>query len=151
MIENDPWVVGPIRPEETWPIRASVLWPEKEAGPDCFLQGDDDTDTFHLGAWRSGELVSIATFMRLEQPEYPGISAFRLRAMGTVLESRGIGVGRAVIEKGLEILSGKICDRVWCDARHVALGFYARLDWDVTGATYSVPHRGPHRRASRSI
>jgi len=140
-----------IAPEETWSIRAGILWPEKHAGPECALDGDGDPSTFHLGAIYRGDVVSIGTFMKADQPDYPGVLAYRLRAMGTITSHQGKGCGAAVIEKALEVLSGRGVERVWCDARHVALGFYARQNWDIVGPTYEVPLRGPHRRAFRLI
>jgi GNAT superfamily N-acetyltransferase len=151
MIDSQQVEVRFIAPGETWPIRASVLWPEKDPGPECALDGDDDASTFHLGAICQGEVVSIGTFMKSEQPDYSGVLAYRLRAMGTSSGHQGKGCGAAVIEKALEVLSAQGVERVWCDARHVALGFYARMEWDITGSTFEVPFRGPHRRASRSF
>ena len=140
-----------IASSQTWPIRASVLWPEKNPGPECALEGDDDENTFHLGAIYRGEVVSIGTFMKSEQPGHPGVLAYRLRAMGTDGDHQGKGCGAAVIEKALGLLSAQGVGRIWCDARHVALGFYARQNWDIVGPSYEVPLRGLHRRAFRLI
>ncbi len=44
-----------------------------------------------------------------------------------------------LLEGAITALSDQGCTLVWADARHVALGFYARLNWDVVGPTYEVP------------
>lgn len=136
---------------ETWGLRAAVLWPEKDPGPTCQLAIDDLPDTFHFGVKGPTGVVSIGTFAKEVRPELPPGSHYRLRAMATDQEHRERGVGRMLIEGALTELSELGCSIVWADARHVALGFYARLNWDVIGPTYEVPLRGPHRLVWRSI
>ncbi|MDB4787309.1 GNAT family N-acetyltransferase [Flavobacteriales bacterium] len=136
---------------ETWPLRAAVLWPEKEAGPSCRIPTDDLPGTFHFGIRCGNELVSIGSFVPEQKPELPGAVHYRLRAMATGEGHRKRGVGRMLIEGAISALAEKNCTAVWADARHVALGFYARLDWDVIGQTYEVPLRGPHRMVWRRI
>ena len=140
-----------ITQEETWPLRAAVLWPEKEPGPSCRIPTDDLPETVHFGVQSDGEWVSIGSFVLETHPELPPSVHYRLRAMATHEAHRQRGVGRMLIEGAISALSEKNCSVVWADARHVALGFYARLDWDVMGPTYEVPLRGPHRLVWRRI
>ena len=140
-----------ITQEETWPLRAAVLWPEKEPGPSCRIPTDDLPETVHFGVQSDGEWVSIGSFIPETHPELPASVHYRLRAMATHKSHRQRGVGRMLIEGAISALSEKNCSVVWADARHVALGFYARLDWDVMGPTYDVPLRGPHRLVWRRI
>jgi predicted N-acetyltransferase YhbS len=129
---------------ETWPLRARVLWPEKEPGEACRLAVDDQAGVLHFGIRRQGEVVAIGSFIPQTHPELAAVN-YRLRAMATDLSCRNMGLGRMLIEGALEVLKSMQVNGVWADARHGALGFYARLDWDVTGASYDVPKRGRHR------
>lgn len=139
------YTVGRILPEQTWPLRAAVLWPEKSGGPECALPVDHGSGVFHFGAQREGEVVCIATFMPERHAELPPEVTYRLRAMATHPEHRKCGLGRRVLEAAEAELSEGGCKGIWADARHVALGFYACLGWEVTGPTYEVNLRGPHR------
>lgn len=136
---------------ETWPLRAAVLWPEKSAGPSCELPSDTAEGTLHFGAFRGADLVSIASFSRQSHTALPDQICYRLRAMATSEAHRQSGAGRMVIDGAMRTLGGMEVEGVWADARHVALGFYARLGWDVVGPTYEVPLRGPHRLVWRRI
>jgi len=136
---------------ETWGLRAAVLWPEKDLGPTCQLSIDDLPDTFHFGVKCATGIVSIGTFAKEVHPELPPGVHYRLRAMATDQNHRQCGVGRMLIEGATSALSEAGCSLVWANARHVALGFYTRLNWDVVGPTYEVPLRGPHRLVWRSI
>lgn len=151
MADFETVAVRAIAANSTWPLRAAVLWPEKEAGPSCLIEGDEAPETLHMGAFVAEELCAIGTFMQQQHPELPSGVSYRLRAMGTLKSAQGKGLGSQLVETGLDILSERGCDVVWCDARHVALGFYARLGWDVVGPSYQVPLRGPHRLAWRRI
>ena len=129
---------------ETWGIRAAVLWPEKAPGPECKLDADDQEGTFHFGVKHQSRVVSVGTFLPQEHPEL-NAADYRLRAMATDVDFRNKGVGRALILGAMAELRAHSVKGVWADARHSALGFYARLDWEVTGPSYVVPKRGLHR------
>lgn len=129
---------------ETWGVRAKVLWPEKALGPDCQLDADDQEGAFHFGVKHQGQIVAVGTFLPQVHPEL-NAADYRLRAMATDVHFRKMGVGRALIVGAMAELKAHSVKGVWADARHSALGFYARLDWEVTGPSYEVPKRGLHR------
>lgn len=139
------YTIGRILPEDTWALRAAVLWPEKEPGIQCALPVDLDAGVFHLGARKHGEVICIATFMPDRHPALGPEIDYRLRAMATHSDHRGRGVGRQILEHGITELREHGIDGVWADARHAALGFYASLGWEVTGPSYEVTLRGLHR------
>ena len=140
-----------IEPFETWPLRASRLWPEKEEGPACALPTDEAKDAFHIGAFDGGVLVSVASVVVQPHPKLGGGYSHRLRAMATAESHIGLGAGRSVIRHVEATLKGQGVSGIWCDARYVALGFYARVQWDITGPSYEVPLRGVHRLAHREF
>ena len=146
-----PLEVRLIAPEDTWEIRAAVLWPEKTPGPDCELPSDRSEGAFHVGAFSAGTLVSVGSFSEQSHPDLASGLAYRLRAMGTSGSGRGLGAGTAVVERALSELQRRNAAFLWCDARHAAVGFYARIGFEITGPSYRVPKRGLHRMAWRSI
>jgi len=139
------YYVRRVLPKETWPLRAAVLWPEKQPDDTCALAVDDAEGVFHLGVISDGLVVGIGTFMPENHPDLPDCVGHRLRAMATHPGHRGQGAGRMLIRHAEAQLREAGFGGVWADARKVALGFYASLGWDVVGPFYEVPNRGPHR------
>lgn len=137
--------VRQVLPEETWGLRAMVLWPEKSPGRECRMAVDDDPAVLHFGVFSNDEVVSVGTFMPQQHQDLSPAIAFRLRAMATHPDHRGQGCGRLLIRHAEALLEERGEGGIWADARKVALGFYAGLGWDVSGPFYEVPNRGPHR------
>ena len=134
-----------ILPEETWAIRARVLWPEKAPDESCALPVDEDDRVLHFGVLRSGSVVGIGTFIPQQHENLDASIGYRLRAMATHPDHRGRGVGARLIRYAEHALRDAKEGGIWADARKVALGFYAGLGWNVSGPFYVVPKRGPHR------
>ena len=144
-IEMKGYAVRLVLPHETWAVRASVLWPEKSADDACSLEVDSDNGVLHFGVMYQDEVVGIGSFMPQNHPDLGPSIAYRLRAMATHFDHRGIGVATMLIRHAESVLKKQGVGGIWADARKGALGFYAGLGWDVTGAFYTVPKRGPHR------
>ena len=144
-IEKDTYKVRLILPQETWGIRASVLWPERKADDSCALEVDRDSGVLHFGVIWEEEVIGIGSFMPQKHPDLASCVGYRLRAMATDSKHRGVGVGTMLIRRAEDVLKNQGEGGIWADARKVALGFYAGLGWEVTGAFYTVPKRGPHR------
>lgn len=134
-----------VLPPETWGIRASVLWPEKEADDSCALEVDGDPGVLHFGVIFNDEVVGIGSFMPQKHRDLEPSIGYRLRAMASHANHRGKGVATLLIRHAESVLKNQGEGGVWADARKGALGFYAGLGWEVSGAFYSVPKRGPHR------
>lgn len=129
----------------TYPLRHEVLWPHIEKEADCGIEVDKQEGTFHVGALKDETVVSIATFLIEKHEDIPYKNQYRLRAMATSPEHRGANFGKKVIEFAIQELRNRNVEVVWCDAREVALGFYEKLGFKVTGDFYNVPDIGPHK------
>lgn len=46
-----------ITTKETYPLRLEVLWQHKNSLAECKLDIDDLTTTFHVGAYKNGEII----------------------------------------------------------------------------------------------
>lgn len=140
-----------ITPEETKQIRNIVLWPHLNSPEECTLDVDTLPDTFHIGAELDGEIVATSTVIRQQNEKFEQQHQYRLRAMGTLPKVRGRNYGKQVIELILEELKNRHADLLWCDARKVALGFYERMGFSVTGDFYNVRNIGPHKLMYKEI
>jgi GNAT superfamily N-acetyltransferase len=144
-LTEETYSVRRILPNETWAIRALVLWPEKQPDSSCALPDDGDAGVMHFGVTRGSVVVGVGTFMPQTHLDLEASIGYRLRAMATHPDHRGRGVGARLIRHAEGVLRDGGEGGIWADARKVALGFYAGLGWEVSGPFYTVPKRGPHR------
>lgn len=142
--------VHSITTAETWPLRLSVLRPNRPLAAAEF-PGDDLPTTKHFGAFRREELVGIASLFAAEMPEQPGVAAIQLRGMATAPEVRGQGFGRALVLGCLNYGQAQRVQIFWFNARLVALGFYGKLGFELIGDEFEVPDVGPHFRMWRRL
>lgn len=108
--------------------------------------GDDDPTTIHLGVMIDGRVVAISTWLVAPDPIAPDHESVQLRGMATAPTMAGRGLGRALLDAGVERASDAGCDRIWADARVTALGFYETAGWTITGPVFATAVTGlPHR------
>lgn len=134
-----------ISSEQTYPLRLNVLWPHKNNLLECGLDVDDMEGTFHVGAFKYDEIVSIGTFLIQRNEKFKEEKQYRLRAMASSPSVRGENFGKKVIEFAIQELRYRKVDLLWCDAREIALGFYEKMGFTVVGDFYDVPQIGPHK------
>lgn len=131
---------------ETLELRQKVLKPFLQKH-ECVNPGDEDTATYHFGAFIDGRLVSVATFI----PEGHTISPqanrpYRLRGMATLPETQGTGCGGTLLRQSLRTLKDlEQCNFVWCNAREKAFGFYEKLGFQFWGPVFDIKDIGPHK------
>lgn len=130
--------------EQTWPLRQLVLRPGQPVSA-CRWEGDELATTHHYGAFRSGDLLAIASLYQRPHAVAPSPNAWQLRGMATHPDCRGEGLGAAILafllEDCRERLGGRI---VWCNARTSAVGFYAGRGFATIGDEFQIEGIGPH-------
>ena len=130
---------------DLYQIRHDILWQHK-AVHNCGIKPDELDSTFHIGAIDvDGRIVGTSTFIQETNPKFDQKKQYRLRAMATYPSTRGQGLGKAIIQKAIEILKEKEIEILWCDARLKACGFYEKLNFKIKGDIYEVPQIGPHK------
>ncbi len=135
--------------DEVRPLQRAVLRPN---GP---LPGDrpPSADALHVAALRNGSVIGAATLLPEEWPG-PGVvrhPSWRLRAMVVAEAERGTGVGRAVLDRAVELAVSQGVGSLWAEARSSALGFYERTGWTVDGDEWIKAGIGPHRYIHRDL
>jgi predicted GNAT family N-acyltransferase len=135
--------VDEVHPEATYALRRAILRPD---GGAVAWAGDEDPATFHLAARTAdGEVVGIVRFSPASCPYRTGArTAWQLRGMATDPAVRGSGAGRDLVVEGLARVAARGGDRVWCDARVPAVGFYERMGFTVVTEAFDKPGIGPH-------
>lgn len=144
--------VREIASRETWPLRWKILRPHLQAASECAFPGDDDADSFHLGAFIDGRLASIATFKRETSEKFPAaVKPYRLRGMATEPADHRKGLGRALILEAEKRLRAEGSNFLWFNAREIAFPFYESLGYKYASEMFDIPHAGPHRTMFKDI
>ena len=133
-----------IKSEMTYELRKKVLWPHIK-NDNYSLEKDTDSDTFHLGVYFKKKIISVGTFVKEQNDKINFIKQYRLRAMATTNESRGIGAGKLLIEMSLNLLKKKEIHILWCSSRINALGFYQSLGMIEIPKLYFIKNIGYHK------
>jgi len=137
--------IRPVAAAATRPLRQQVLRPHQP--PEHLLYpGDDAPGSFHLAAYQGERLVGTVS-LSLEERDGGGPargSSYRLRGMATHPEVRGQGVGAALLAEALRRMAEAGGERVWCNARTSAAGFYDRYGFARLGPEFELPGIGPH-------
>ena len=112
-----------ILPEETLPIRHSVLWPDKPM-EHCIVEGDDSA--VHFGLYLNNVLIAVASTFEEDRK-------VRLRKFAVSAPHQGSGFGTLLLEHAIHHakLSGAVL--FWCDAREDAINFYKKFGLEVDG------------------
>ncbi len=139
-----------VSTRDTYALRNKVLRPGMPVET-CYFDGDHEDQTFHLGAFVEGKLVSIASFYYRKNENFPEENQFQLRGMATLEEFRKQGLSRELLNFAFPIIKQNFCHRVWCNARTGARGFYESMDFEAFGDVYEIETVGPHILMSRKI
>ena len=121
------------------PILRAGLPPES-----TILDHDDDAGTRHFGAYDRTRLIGVATFFAEPCPLRPGLRAWRLRGMATVVDLQRSGIGRALVAEGIRVAAADGAALVWCNARVSARGFYEKVGFVAVGDEFDLPASGKH-------
>ena len=140
--------VKKISAEETYPIRKEIL--RKNIDLPYKFNGDLDEKTFHLGAFLGEELVGIASFMQTDVSVF-NERAYQLRGMATIEKVRGEGLGSLIIDEASRILVKEEISLIWCNAREVAVKFYERNGFSISGDCFDIAKVGPHYKMIKKL
>ena len=139
-----------IEPAEARPLRRALLHPTlPPAGVD--YQFDHDPAALHVGAFKDGVLVGIASVHPQPVPGSPDVGAWRLRDIAVERGHRGRGVGAWLLERCLEHVATKSGTTIWCTTRVGAFGFFERMGFSRQGPPMDDPEEGPQYTVSAMV
>lgn len=130
-----------ISTKDTYPIRLEVL--RNNIPLPYKFNGDLDTETFHLGAFKNGKLIAVSSFMKSENSNFKG-TQYQLRGMATLQEYQGYGAGKQLLLRAEDILKSLNIECLWCNARVIALNFYKKQGFLSFGEEFDIPLIGGH-------
>ena len=116
-----------IRQELTWRLRRDVLYPDE---PLHQMEMEEDNHGYHFGAYKDSQLLGIVSvFIKGADLQF--------RKFAVVPEAQGQGVGKALLAYITDFGINEGCNRIWCNARLSAIGFYAKYGFKQTGETFT--------------
>lgn len=133
-----------IKPEDTYEIRQKVLRPTQSI-EHVKYESDVFRNSFHLGAFKDGDLISIASFLQENHPAFDEINQYRLNGMATLEAYRGQEAGRKLLLEGEKILKRRHARLLWCNAKFPVSNYYIRFGLREYGEVFVIDSIGPHK------
>ncbi len=135
--------VKQIDAKDTFAIRNQILRPGL-AVETCYFEGDNDENTFHLGAYVDDKLCSIASFYLKNHESFSDEYQYQLRGMATLEDYSGKGLSSALLRTAFPIIKRNNVHTVWCNARSGAVGFYEKVGFKKVSDEFMIEGVGPH-------
>lgn len=134
-----------ISATDAYPLRQLMLVPSKELKKAKFENDDDEDISFHLGAFKDGKLVSVASFFYERNPIFADLHQYQLRGMATLPECQGQGLSSELLSSAFPIIKQNFCTLLWCNARVSAVGFYEKVGFKkFNDEVFEIDDIGPH-------
>jgi GNAT superfamily N-acetyltransferase len=115
-----------IRPELTWRLRRSALYPGK---PLYEMEMPVDADGIHFGVFYQDRLAGVVSLFQSSTS-----FQFRKFAVEPALQNQGIGTQLLQYLVSFALQHGG--RRVWCNARLTAVNFYLKAGFIQTGNAF---------------
>ncbi|OFW65911.1 MAG: hypothetical protein A2Z12_07985 [Actinobacteria bacterium RBG_16_68_21] len=131
-----------IEPAEARPLRRALLHPALPLAAVDY-EADSHPAALHIGAFKDGVLVGVATVHPQPMPSGTQTGAWRIRDIAVEHGHRGRGVGAWMLQRCLEHASATADQVAWCLARVGAYGFFERLGFHRAGGPINDPEEGP--------
>lgn len=131
-----------IAAAEARPLRRALLYPG--ARPEAADHpGDTHPSALHLGAFKDGLLVGVATIHPQPMPGATRTGAWRVVDVAVEHGHRGRGVGALLLERLLEHAARHEGVVVWASVRVGAFGYFERCGFARSGPPLDDPAEGP--------
>lgn len=138
-----------ITAEETYSVRHPVLRAGRPLS-DCAFDGDLDDNTFHIGLFFKNTLVGVASYLKNSSTLFLENEEYQLRGMAVLQEYQKKGLGELILSEGEKLLKNT-CDRIWCNARQIAVNFYTENGFQIFGEPFEIKNIGLHYVMSKKL
>ncbi|OUJ75292.1 GNAT family N-acetyltransferase [Hymenobacter crusticola] len=115
-----------IQPAATYPLRHSVLWPNK---PLDYVKIDDDDLGMHFGAFHEEQLLGVISL-------FVNGEAARFRKFAVAPGSQRQGIGTRLLTHVMEEARQRGARTIACDARQEATGLYYKFGMEPAGPEF---------------
>lgn len=146
------YTVEHVAPEETRPLRQALLKQHSTLHDLMESDGDYPTAGYYAAIGGQRRILAVAS-ARPEAPPWPHHASrpWRIRAVATVEDLRGRGIGSAVMRAVLNHIRSHGGDFAWLNGRTPARAFYHHLGFTQHGDEWNDPESGPHMTMQRAL
>ena len=150
MTKSDTFTILTITPEQTYPLRHAVLWPDK---PFDYVKVENDAEGYHFGAFLHDELVAVISLFVNAKDNNPGgahLGGARFRKFAAHPDYQRKGIGTRLMEHIITEARRLGATTLWCDARLDAADFYRRFGMEAVSEVF---YKGPipYAKFSRTL
>jgi predicted GNAT family N-acyltransferase len=108
-------------------MRQQVMYPDKDTE---FVKLSDDDRGLHIGVYEKDELVSVMSiFLHGRDVQF--------RKLATRNDMQGKGFASALMQWLIDYANDMKLNRLWCNARINATGFYSKFGYEETDKRFS--------------
>ncbi|MGA7936715.1 MAG: GNAT family N-acetyltransferase [Kovacikia sp.] len=121
---------------EVYKIRYRVFQIEQGVAPELEFD-DQEEESQHLLAYWQGAPVGTARIRMLEP------TTAKVERVAVLEEARGLGIGKKIMEKAIELLETANVSMVQINAQELVKNFYQKLGFEPEGAVFEeagIPH-----------
>lgn len=128
----------------TWPLRRQIILPHLKDDKDCQFTNDEETSTFHLGAFWENQLIGVGSFYAEIHESIPFVNSnpYHLRMLGIKEDYCRKGLGRKIIETAWTYLQLRGSELLWCQTPKKAAPFFLKMGFNYFGNEFVTPDRG---------
>ena len=138
--------ISEIEVSLTYPLRHELLRKGKPL-KSCYLEGDKNLETIHIGAYTSKELIGIASAYLNSCPQYFDKKGVQLRAIAVIPRFQRQGIATKLINHILKKVKIKINpDYIWLNSRISANQLYLSNGFNPIDKPFNIKSIGMHQR-----
>jgi ribosomal protein S18 acetylase RimI-like enzyme len=132
-----------ITSQQTFAVRQPVLRPGKGI-ESCIFDGDDLPTTVHFGIYDAETLLGVISVFKASSPYFLETAQFQIRGMAILESQQKKGLGEKLVLEAEAYSAQNGGERIWFNAREVAVGFYKKMGYTVIGDVFNITDVGPH-------
>lgn len=137
------FTIKSISPQETYAVRQPVLRPGKPVSS-CVFDGDDLPTTLHFGIYSNDLLAGIISVFKANHELFSESEQYQIRGMAVLYAYQKQGLGEKLVRHAEDYIAKNGGKLIWFNAREVAVGFYERMGYTITGDAFNIADIGPH-------
>jgi len=137
------YTIKTISATETFAVRHPVLRPGKPVET-CIFDGDTLPTTVHFGIFEDNTILGVVSIFEATHAFFTEEKQYQLRGMAVLPGYQKKGLGERLVLAAEEHARSHGGKRMWFNAREIALGFYRKMGYDITGVAFSIGDIGIH-------
>ncbi|MCO6147104.1 GNAT family N-acetyltransferase [Flavobacterium sp. NRK1] len=132
-----------ISSQDSFAVRLPVLRPGKSI-ESCIFEGDNLPTTVHFGIFDNETLAGIVSVFKAYTTLLSHEKQFQLRGMAVLDTYQKKGLGEKLIKAAEEYILKNNGGAIWFNAREIAVGFYNKMGYEITGQPFTIEDIGTH-------